>query len=77
MKPTVYYTIEVPFNSITYNGWIEYRGENIGYDWWNSSPVKFQSLEDALNCIKSSENFKDGKWQIVKTVITREVAATN
>lgn len=76
MEPVVYYTIEVPFNSITYNGWIEYRGENIGYDWWNSSPVKFQSLDDALNYIKSSENFKDDKWQIVKTAITREVAAS-
>ena len=69
MEPVVYYTIEVPFNSITYNGWIEYRGENIGYDWWNSSQVKFQYLDDALNYIKSSENFKYSKWQIVKTVI--------
>lgn len=76
MEPVVYYTIEVPFNSITYNGWIEYRGENIGYDWWNSSPIIFQSYEDALNYIKSSENFKYSKWQIVKTVVTREVAAS-
>ena len=81
MESKVYYTIELPLFSMRIPGsytWIEYRGEDTGFgDWWNSSPVKFQSFEDALNCIKSSDNFKDSKWQIIKTVITHEVAAIN
>ena len=33
-----YYTIEILITNrlgITDDSWIEYRGEGIGYDWWN------------------------------------------
>ena len=71
----VYYTVELPFNSLKYNGWIEYRGEDIGYDWWNCSPIRFSSAEEAILCIKASKDYSHSKWRIIKNTITREVAA--
>ena len=69
----VYYTIELPFNSLNSNSWIEYRGDGIGYDWWNYSPIKFNSLEEAILGIKASKDYSHLKWQIIKNTITREV----
>jgi len=68
-----YYTIELPYNSINSTSWIEYRGENIGYDWWNSSPVRFLSEEEAVNAISNSESYKNCDLRIVKTTIARTV----
>ena len=77
----VYYTIELPLHSVRIPGsctWIEYRGEDTGFgDWWNSSPIRFQSYDDALNCITHSDNFKDSKWQITKTIIHTEIVHSN
>lgn len=70
----VYYTIELPFNSLNSNSWIEYRGDGIGYDWWNYSPIRFNSLEEAILGIKASKDYSHLKWRIIKNTITREVA---
>ena len=66
-----YYTIEIL--SIPCQSWIEYRGEGVGYDWWNSSPVRFSSEEEAVNAINKSEDYKDCDWRITKTTIMHEV----
>lgn len=68
-----YYTVEVPYNSINSTSWIEYRGENIGYDWWNSSPIRFLSEEEAMKAINESNDYKNCDWRVVKTTIIHEV----
>lgn len=77
----VYYTIELPLHSVRIPDsctWIEYRGEDTGFgDWWNSSSIRFQTYEDALNCITHSENFKDSKWRIIKTTVHTETVHSN
>lgn len=69
-----YYTVEIPFNEINSSTWIEYRGEHIGYDWWNTSPMRFNSEEDAVKAISESDDYKNCNWRIVKTIVTRTVA---
>ena len=66
-----YYTIELLCNPGQY--WIEYRGENVGYDWWNSSPIRFKSEDEVVNAINRSEDYKNCDWRITKTTIIREV----
>lgn len=68
-----YYTIELPHNSINSTSWVEYRGENVGYDWWNSLPIRFVSEEEAVNTINKSENYKNCNWRIAKTTVIHEV----
>ena len=68
-----YYTVEVPYNSINSTSWIEYRGENIGYDWWNSSPIRFLSEEEAMKAINESNDYKNCDWRVVKTTVIHEV----
>lgn len=68
-----YYTVEIPFNAINSSAWTEYRGEGIGYDWWNISPMRFNSEEDAVKAINESDDYKNCDWRVVKTTVTRTV----
>lgn len=71
----IYYTIEILTNKFGIQGksWLEYRGENVGYDWWNYSPIRFKSEEEAVNAINKSEDYKNCDWRIIKTTIIHEV----
>ena len=71
-----YYTIEILITDnlgIPGPSYVEYRGEGVGYDWWNYSPVRFSSEDEAVNAINKSENYKDCDWRITKTTIIHEV----
>jgi len=68
-----YYTVEVPFNAINSSTWTEYRGEHIGYDWWNISPMRFNSEADAIKAINESDDYKNCNWRIVRTTVISEV----
>ena len=71
-----YYTIEILITNrfgIHCSSWVEYRGEGVGYDWWNYSPVRSSSEEDAVNAINKSEDYKDCDCRIIKTTIIHEV----
>jgi len=63
-----YYTIET-----LHSDWVVYRGEHVGYDWWNHSPIRFSSEEDAIKAISESEDYKDCSWRIVRTTIERSI----
>ena len=52
---------------------VEYRGENIRYDLWNYSPIRFKSEDEAVCAINKSEDYKDCDWRITKTTIIHEV----
>ncbi len=71
----VYYTVEIPYDSINGLTWIEYREyiSQMGPDWWNTSPIKFFSEDEAVEAIKTSESFSDCKWRVIKTVITKNI----
>lgn len=51
MVDVVHYTILITFVTASSSDWIEYRGDDVGYDWWNSSPKIFSSEKEALNAI--------------------------
>ena len=71
-----YYTIEILVTNrlgIHGSSWVEYLGEGVGRDWWNYSPVRFSSEEEAINAINKSEDYKDCDWRITKTTIIHEV----
>ena len=71
-----YYTIEILITDglgINNSSWVEYRGEDIGYDWWNYSPIRFKSEDEAVKAINKSEIYKDCDWRITKTTIIHEV----
>lgn len=64
-----YYTIEVLITNrlgIPGSSWVEYRGENVGYDWWNSLPTRFVSEDEAVNTISKSEDYRNCDWRITK-----------
>lgn len=73
MKDIVHYTILIPHNTISSSGWIEYRDDDIGYDWWNSSPKVFLSEEEALKTIANSNCLNHNRWQLIKTTIRSEI----
>jgi hypothetical protein len=73
VETKTYYTVELPYNSINSSSWVEYRGEGIGYDWWNSSPIRFNSEKDAIKAISASNDYKDCNWRITRTTIINEV----
>lgn len=73
LEAKTFYTIELPFSSINGSTWIEYRGEYMYDDWWNSSPVRFESEDAAIKAINESENYRDCSWRIVRTTVTHEV----
>lgn len=52
---------------------VEYRGEGIGYDWWNYSPIRFTSEDEAVYTINRSEDYRNYDWMITKTTIIHEV----
>lgn len=76
-----YYTIEILITNrlgIPGSSWVEYRGEGVSYDWWNYSPIRFKSEDEAVHAIcKSalfkSEDYKYCDWRITKTTIIHEV----
>jgi hypothetical protein len=72
-KTHYHYIVEVPYNKLGSELFIEYRGEGLGYDWWNSSPMMFNSAEDAESVIRASDDYKNCKWRIVKVTVTNEV----
>ena len=46
-----YYTIEILITNrlgIPGSSLVEYRGENIRYDLWNYSPIRFKSEDEAV-----------------------------
>ena len=52
-----YYTIEMLITNrlgIPGSSCVEYRGENICYDWWNYSPIRFKSEDEAVCAINKS-----------------------
>ena len=70
-----YYTIEILITDnlgIPGSSYVEYRGENIGYDWWNYSPIRFKSEDEAAYAISKSD-YKNCDWKITKTTIIHEV----
>jgi hypothetical protein len=73
MKDISHYTILIPHTTISSFSWIEYRGDDVGYDWWNSSPKVFTSEEEALKTIANSNYLKQSKWKLVKTTIKSEI----
>ncbi len=73
MKDVVHYTILIPFVTASSSDWIEYRGDDVGYDWWNSSPKVFLSEEEALKTIANSNYLKQNRWQLIKTIIKSEI----
>lgn len=68
-----HYTVEVPYNIANTSAWDVYRGENIGYDWWNHPPMLFNTEEEAIKAINESEDYKNCDWRIIKTAITKIV----
>ncbi len=68
-----HYTVEIPYSTVSGSMWGEYRGEHIGYDWWNHSPMLFNSEEDAIKAISESDDYKNCSWRIVKTTVTSSV----
>lgn len=64
-----HYTIEILMTSplgVTGSSLIEYRGENVGYDWWNYSPIKFKSEEEAVCAINQNEDYRSFDWMVTK-----------
>lgn len=60
-----YYTIEILITDrlgIPGSSWVEYRGEGIGYDWWNYSPIRFKSEDEAVHAINKSEDYRNCDW---------------
>lgn len=72
LEAKTYYTIEIPISSINGSTWIEYRGERMYADWWNSSPMIFESEDAAIKAINESD-YRDCSWRVVRTIVTREV----
>lgn len=68
-----YYTVELPYNAANTDVWDSYRGEDIGYDWWNYPPMRFNTETEAIKAINESDNYKNCDWRIVKTTVTRTV----
>ena len=71
-----YYTIEILITNrlgIPCSSWVEYRGENICYDWWDYSYIRFKSEDEAVCAINKSKDYKDCDWRITKTTIIHEV----
>jgi hypothetical protein len=69
-----FYVIEIPYESLNFSTWIPYSGEMMCmYDWWNSSPCKYNSIEDALVAINADTRLSNGHWRIVKNVTITEV----
>ena len=75
MKDIVHYTILIPYVTTSTSSfcWIEYRGDDVGYDWWNSSPKVFLSEDEALDTIANSEYLKHSGWQLCKTIERSEI----
>ena len=76
METKSYYMVELPYSAMfkTHSSvWIKYRGEDIGYDWWNYMPVQFESKDEAVKAISESKIYKDCDWRVVKTTIMNEV----
>jgi len=73
IKTHYYYTVEIPYNAANVKAWDAYRGEHIGYDWWNHSPMLFNTEAEAIKAINESEDYKNCDWRIVRTTITSEV----
>ena len=59
-----YYTIEIL--GIPGPSWIEYHCKNVGYDWWNHSPIKFKSEEEAVCAINQSEDYRSFDLMVTK-----------
>ena len=52
-----YYTIEMLITNrlgIPCSSCVEHRGENICYDWWNYSHIRFKSEDEAVCAINKS-----------------------
>jgi len=73
MVDVIHYTILIPFVTASSSDWIEYRGDDVGYDWWNSSPKIFSSEKEALNAIANSKYLSHNKWQLCKTTTRSEI----
>ena len=73
MSLHTFFTIYIKCTAINGEFWIPYGGPHWwGYDWWNVPSAKFASEESAMNAIKSDRNFKNCRWEIVKTTVTEE-----
>ena len=69
-----YYTVEILCRMLNNTStWDVYRGEDIGYDWWNYSPMLFNTEVEAIKAINESEDYKNCDWRIIKTTVTRTV----
>lgn len=69
-----YYTVEILCSMLddTFT-WDVYRGEDVGYDWWNYSPMLFNTEAEAIKAINESDDYKNCDWRIVKTTTIRTV----
>lgn len=73
-----FYIVEIPYESLNFSTWIPYSGKMTGvYDWWNSSPCKYSSADDAFAAINADTKFCSCHWRIVKYVTITEVVEEN
>lgn len=77
-EQTTFFVINIKYTTVNGEFWVPYGGPNSWqYDWWNTTPAKFASVESAVNAIKADNHFKDCDWQIVKTVTVSDVVIEN
>ena len=79
MNSNTYYMILVRYTSLSLTTWVPYIRPPPGmFDWWNGTPKRFTTLEDAEKAVSGVEAdsfFRDrcNEWRIVKVTTTEEV----
>lgn len=78
MNSSIYYMILVRYTFLSLTTWVPYIGETTGmFDWWDGTPKRFTTLEDAektASGVEADSFFKDraNEWRIVKVTTTEE-----